>query len=96
MSTTETTKVAADGTTAHIKGDWMIDGLINNLGRPRRLEVTIVDGVARDVDDYGHPLEQVKIDHNGELVAWGAGIAFSPDDGELERLAKRGITFGKP
>jgi hypothetical protein len=68
----------------HIRGDWMINGYIDNLNRERRLAVEVIEGVAYDPHEYsdGRPL---KIE-DGEIWGWGASVSFLPDERELARV----------
>lgn len=73
-----------------IKGDWMEDGYINNLGRPRRLEIVVIDGKGWVVNAYGYLHDSgettpVVLDADG-AIPLGAGWSFLPDAGELERV----------
>lgn len=73
-----------------IAGDWMRNGYIENLGRPSRLEVVVIDGKGYVVDDNGYiangggELTPVVLDAEGEIPI-GGDWTFSPDEGEMAR-----------
>ena len=71
----------------HIKGDYVVDGYIDNMNRLPYLEVVAVDGKIYEVEDLGYvgvkPLKVRESDDNIEIV--GSHITFSPNDGELTR-----------
>lgn len=76
-----------------IAGDWLVDGYIDNLGRQRCLELVIVGTKAYDADmyDFGFPLAECELvghAHDDTITAWGASTRFSPDEGEIERVAR--------
>lgn len=74
-----------------IKGDWLVDGIVDNLNRSRHLDFAVVDGRAYDYDTAGRPdvqFGQINLIPGGELKGWGAGIGFQPDDGELDRVGR--------
>lgn len=75
-------------TTHRIRGDWMSDGYIDNLGGGRLLVIAVVDGRAHDVDDAGHVLDVLTLHSDGEIRGWGAGVGFGPDAGELDRIGR--------
>jgi hypothetical protein len=76
-----------------LAGDWMVDGYVSNLNRPRRLEVLMVEGEGYVVGEYGYLLGRdfddvrpVELDADGAIRASGAGVTFLPDDGEMARV----------
>lgn len=77
-----------------IKGDYTINGYLSS-DDPRYLSVALIEGVAHDADLVGiipgsHRHEaSLRIDADGALCAWGAGIAFLPDAGEIERVGRQ-------
>lgn len=76
--------------TYRIKGDWLVEGFVDNLGRERELDIVVIDGKAYDPADAGcgTPPLRMSIDADGALSAWGADIAFSPEDGEVDRVGR--------
>ena len=78
--------------TYRLRGDWLIDNCIDNLNRPARLSIIVIDGVAYD-DASDHPMipldeTRLHLDADDCLSAWGAGVAFSPAAGELDRVGR--------
>lgn len=82
--------------TYRLRGDWMRDGYIDNLGRTRALDVLVMDGCAYDPDLYGLPDDEGRmiLTADDEISAWGASITFSPDGGELDRVGRH--VFAQP
>ena len=76
-----------------VKGDWLVNGYIDNLNRPRTLEIVVVEGRAYDAGLYGGPDDdgRLALTAAGELKAWGSAVAFLPDGGEIERLGGASI-----
>lgn len=75
-----------------LRGDWMRDGYIDNLGRSRILSILVIDGVAYDDarDFPALPLSECRLtlDADDCLSAWGAGVTFAPAAGELDRIGR--------
>lgn len=74
-----------------IKGDWLVNGFIDNLGRSRYLDIAVVDGTACDFDTAGRPdphFRPIKLVVGDELQGWGSEVSFAPDDGELDRVGR--------
>lgn len=72
-----------------IKGNYTINGYLSS-DHPRYLSVALIEGVAHDADllDVIPASHEacLRMDADGALCAWGAGVAFLPDDGEIERV----------
>jgi hypothetical protein len=80
------------GKVLRLRGDWMRDGYINNLGRPDRLEIAIVEGRAYVAPEgrpelRDPPLELDADDCIRHVGATGSGF-FSPDTSEIERIGR--------
>jgi hypothetical protein len=84
-----------------IRGDWMSAGYIDN-GAPSHLAVQMIGGKAfsydtrlRAPDTLDPPLV---LDADGLIIHEGAsaGYGFSPNSGEIERVAALGVTFPTP
>lgn len=77
--------------TITIKGDYTVDGF-RSADHTRFLTIAVIDGVAYDAELLDvTPADQrceaqVKIDADGALRAWGDGVAFLPNEGEIERV----------
>lgn len=77
--------------TMTIKGNYTVDGYLSG-DHSRHLTVALIEGVAYDADlmditPASHRHEAaLRIDADGALRAWGTGVAFLPDDGEIERV----------
>lgn len=84
--------------TYKLRGDWMRDGYIDNLGRPSRMEIAIVNGRAYATDLDGRPetrdppLELDEDDCIRHVGATGTGF-FSPLTSEIDRIG-RGVFSG--
>jgi len=74
-----------------VDGDWMQDGYRADLA-PNFTLVEIVGSRLYDVDDYGHRLARVDVTAEGNWLAWGSGVAFSPDESEVRALRAIGVS----
>jgi hypothetical protein len=79
-----------------IRGDWLINDYIDNQGRHRYLKIVVIDGIAYD-DTSDFPMispsdMRLKLDADDCLAAWGAGVAFAPDPGEIDRIGRSVFT----
>lgn len=82
----------------YIKGDWMTDGVIDNLNRTRRLEIEIINGKAYAIDHTGQPDTRdgpIELTVDDQLMAWGASTSFCPDTGELKRIGRQHFRSGR-
>lgn len=72
-----------------IRGDWMTDGCIDNLNRQRWLDVRVCGDIAFDYEPgFDITLEPFVLTSDDRLEAWGAGVSFSPDPGEIDRIGR--------
>lgn len=71
-----------------ITGDWTINDYVDNLDRRRELRIAIIDGVAWDIDDCERPTNKITLTSEDTLTAWGAGVEFLPDAGEVDRIGR--------
>lgn len=74
-----------------IRGDWYVNGYEDNLNRSRWLDILVVDGKAYDPELYGRAPEEeaaIVIDADDHLSAWGVGVTFGPDEGEVDRVGR--------
>ena len=76
--------------TYRLRGDWMRAGYIDNLNRRRQLEIIVANGKAYDPELYGYPDDagRVSLTIDDRLEAWGTGVSFCPDAGELDRIGR--------
>jgi hypothetical protein len=78
---------------ARIRGDWMVNGYIDNLNRRRWIAVEVIGDRAYLAAEEGDQTSPLRLNVDGSILAWGAGVAFSPDAGEMERLAALGVSI---
>lgn len=63
-----------------VSGSYTIDGYLSDDHLPF-LDIVVINGVAYEVDELrGRAGGRIEIDADGALTAWGAGVAFLPDD----------------
>lgn len=72
-----------------IAGSYTIDGYLSEDHIPT-LDVVIINGAAYEIDEIrGRLGGRIEIDADGALCAWGAGVAFLPDDPtEIDRIGR--------
>ena len=75
-----------------VYGDWLIDGFLDHVNYSRYLEIVIVDGVVYDAELYGLPEDAGRVTaRRGELLGWGSGVSFAPDEWTRVPLDARGF-----
>lgn len=75
-----TNRLPAGATVRRIRGDWMVNGYIDNTNRTRTLECVEMGGQFFAVDHLGRAdLSDPLIVADGELQFGGWKLAFSPD-----------------
>lgn len=83
-----------------IKGDWLINGHIDNLDRRRFLDVLVRANGKVVLAGEDEPwliargeFPAITLDEDGAIRQWGADVSFLPDDSEIARLANAGVTL---